>query len=322
MAKDRDILGYRNHYVRDWWMSSTVRMMGYAAQGIYHALLDQQWEDGHIPADAERCQRLLRCTPEEWASFSEFLDECFPVGEDGLRRNPRNHAERIKAEELIAKAQESGRLSGEARRKNKGKRTKAEQSMSEALAPVEPESNDCRTDDERSLNGRSAVDEQSLNTTTTTYSLAEASDANDELPNDADDPESEVIEAEVISGNPFPTVQRVLQALSKAMNQPPPTDPMVRRYIGRSSSILRLVDFCGEDLATKLLIWCARWKTDLGYAAVFSNVQQLLAEAEKARWGQPGSAQKGGWGDPAADVERMVDESRWEEDERLMREAF
>jgi len=172
------------------------------------------------------------------------------------------------------------------------------------------------------LCARKAHDVRTTKPSQAINSLAEASDANDELPSDPDDPESEIIEAEVISGNPFPTVQRVLQALSKAMNQPPPTDPMVRRYIGRSSSILRLVDFCGEELATNLLIWCARWKTDLGYAAVFSNVQQLLAEAEKARWGQPGSAQKGGWGDPAADVERMVGGSRWEEDERLMKEAF
>lgn len=118
-------------------------------------------------------------------------------------------------------------------------------------------------------------------------------------------PEPEVIEAEVLSDSPYPLVERIMMAVAKATDQPPPTPAMIRRHITPSSSIRRLVDFCGEAKATKLVVWCAQFK-DLGPPAVFSNAQSLLAEAEKAGWGPPKNGKHKGWGDPADDVANMV----------------
>jgi hypothetical protein len=139
--------------------------------------------------------------------------------------------------------------------------------------------------------------------------------------------EPQVIEPEVLDTNPFPTVERIMTAISGATGQPPPTAPMIRRNIGKSSSILRLVEFCGEREATMLLVWCALHKPDLGYGAVWSNAQTLLAEAKRACWGHPPSKGKPKWGDPADDVDRMLSEhdkllaARAEED-RYIRENW
>lgn len=139
--------------------------------------------------------------------------------------------------------------------------------------------------------------------------------------------EPQVIEPEVLDTNPYPTVERILTALSQATDQPPPTAAMIRRYIGKSSSILRLVEFCGEADATVLLAWCALFKPELGYGAVFSNAQSLLAEARSVDWKAPASKGKPKWGDPADDVDRMLSEhdkllaARAEED-RYIRENW
>jgi hypothetical protein len=139
--------------------------------------------------------------------------------------------------------------------------------------------------------------------------------------------EPQVIEPEVLDANPYPTVERILTALSQATDQPPPTAAMIRRHIGKSSSILRLVEFCGEREATMLLVWCAIHKPDLGYGAVFSNAQSLLAEARSVDWKAPASKGKPKWGDPADDVDRMLSEhdkllaARAEED-RFIRENW
>ena len=327
MAKD--FLQYRNHYVRDWESSETVRLMSYTARGLYHALLDAQWEKGSIPAEPEVCERLLRCEPGDWAHFAPFFDQCFPLCTDGRRRNVRLDEDRERAQELVKK-----KTGAAQKRWSKG-----------ADAEVEPESpkNDAPAMHLHSTSKGDAEHQQcpttTTTTTTTTYSLPNGSDAAAmaepceviELEILSSEPrealEPQVIEPEVLDPNPYPTVERILTALSQATDQPPPTAAMIRRYIGKSSSILRLVEFCGEADATVLLAWCALFKPELGYGAVFSNAQSLLAEARSVDWKAPASKGKPKWGDPADDVDRMLSEhdkllaARAEED-RYIRENW
>ena len=331
MAK-REILPYRSHFVRDWAMSETVRVMNFAARGIYQALLDMQWENESIPESPDQCRRLIGCDPEEWAAFEPFLDQCFPLGEDGRRRNPRTAHERAETELRWEKQRMAGQASGKSRSKVKGP-------QNQPKAKPEHQASEPEASDERMLNGCSTDVQRTLNhTNTDTFTLANASGASHDAPpsnvidlevvrsEPIEPPEPEVIEAEVVLDTPYAVVERIMVARAKATNQPMPTPPMVRRHIAESSAIRRLVQFCGEAKATKLLVWCAVHKPRLSFAGVFSEAQSLLAEAEKARWGSPGGGGKG-WGDPADDVERMVDEhekllaARAEED-RYIRENW
>jgi uncharacterized protein YdaU (DUF1376 family) len=157
----RDFLQYRNHYVRDWETSETVRLMSYTARGVYQALLDAQWEKGSIPAEPEVCERLLRCESGDWAHFAPFFDQCFPIGEDGRRRNERLHDDREQAQELVRK--KTG-----AAQKRWGKSADAE------VEPKEPES-DAPAMHLHSTSKADAMQEQCPTTTTTTTTTTNTS---------------------------------------------------------------------------------------------------------------------------------------------------
>jgi len=117
--------------------------------------------------------------------------------------------------------------------------------------------------------------------------------------------EPEIIEPEVISADPFPTVERILTAVSAGTNQPPPTRSMITRYIGKSSPILRLVEAYGESDATRLIVWCSRYRPKLGYPAVFGSAQNLWSEASRCGWGDPDARRPQG-GQPSSN-QRMSD---------------
>ncbi|MCZ8139236.1 MAG: DUF1376 domain-containing protein [Armatimonadota bacterium] len=299
---NRDVLSYRPHFLRDWDSSETVRLMSFAARGIYQALLDAQWEKGSIPAEPELCSRLLRCEAEEWAQFAEFFEHCFPK-HGGRRKNKRLDDEREAVLAKVAKCREVGALGGKAKAKARAKATpEPEESIGEILA-----------------NASETVERiGSHSDTDSDYSLANASGASDDAassnvidlevlrsePSELQEPEA--IESEAGRENPYPMVERIMTAVAEAGDQPLPTPPMIRRHIGKASSILKLVEFCGERKATQLLVWCVMHKPRLGYSDVFSNVQSLLAEADKYRWGPPGSGARSGWGDPAEDIRIMT----------------
>lgn len=105
-------LYYMPLYQKDWLSSSTVQQMSVTAEGIYFRLCLYQWEDESLPATAGRLQRLVRATDAEWAAFDEFLDECFPISEDGKRRNPRVASEREQIATKFDTLRENGRKGG------------------------------------------------------------------------------------------------------------------------------------------------------------------------------------------------------------------
>lgn len=107
-----EVLSYRKHHQRDWMTSTTVLQMTFAARGIYMALLDLQWENRGVPESEDAVGKILRATPEEWADFAPFFDECFPICDDGKRRNPRLEAERMDADALVQRNRENGTKGG------------------------------------------------------------------------------------------------------------------------------------------------------------------------------------------------------------------
>jgi uncharacterized protein YdaU (DUF1376 family) len=264
--------------------------MSYTARGLYHALLDAQWEKGSIPAEPEVCERLLRCEAGDWAHFAPFFDQCFPVCADGRRRNVRLDEDRERAQELVKK-----KTGAAQKRWSKG-----------ADAEVEPEShkNDAPAMHLHSTSKGDAEHQQCPTTTTTTYSLPDGSgEADDEQESGPIEPE--IIEPEVISTDPFPTVERILTAVSAGTDQPPPTRSMITRYIGKSSPILRLVEAYGESDTTRLIVWCSRYRPKLGYPAVFGSAQNLWSEASRCGWGDPDARRPQG-GQPSSN-QRMSD---------------
>jgi uncharacterized protein YdaU (DUF1376 family) len=78
--------------------------------GSYIRLLCHQWSRGSIPVETEKQQRLAG------GSISVDVLVKFPVGDDGLRRNPRLEEERAKQMQFRQKQREKGLKSAETRK--------------------------------------------------------------------------------------------------------------------------------------------------------------------------------------------------------------
>lgn len=128
---------------REWLASSTIQSMSVTAEGIYFRLCLMQWEDGALADDKGKLRRLARATQREWREFDEYLDECFPLGPDGCRRNLRIEADRRAAAEKVAKNRENAQKGGRPRK----------QAETDAKPNGLPESN--RTDSQPKPNPKS-----------------------------------------------------------------------------------------------------------------------------------------------------------------------
>lgn len=113
-------LYYMPLYQKDWLSSSTVQQMSVTAEGIYFRLCLYQWEDDGLPESQARLQRLARATDAEWESFADFVDECFPLCDDGKRRNPRVAAEREQTATKFDTLRENGRKGGRPKKSEPG----------------------------------------------------------------------------------------------------------------------------------------------------------------------------------------------------------
>jgi uncharacterized protein YdaU (DUF1376 family) len=87
--------------------------MGWTAEerGHYIVLLITQWEQGGIPANADRVELISAGVSSCWAT----LEPKFPLCDDGLRRNARLEEHRRKATELQQKRHEKAALAARAR---------------------------------------------------------------------------------------------------------------------------------------------------------------------------------------------------------------
>lgn len=105
-------LHYRQHFIKDWLSSTTVQRMSLVAKAIYIALLDAQWMQGFLDDDIDELRRIAGASESEWAQFSKFLDHCFPISEDGYRRNERMSDDRERAVSKIETNRKNGGLGG------------------------------------------------------------------------------------------------------------------------------------------------------------------------------------------------------------------
>lgn len=118
---------YLKFYHREWLSSQTIAMMDATAKGIYIMLISHQFEDGSLPAEPVFLQRLSGATPKEWKSFEPFLDRCFPVQEDGLRRNPKVLDEREQMKAMREKNKANGSKGGRPKKTERATQEKPKQ---------------------------------------------------------------------------------------------------------------------------------------------------------------------------------------------------
>lgn len=281
----KDHIPWRKHLVRDWAMDPTVRRMSFAAQGIYHALLDAQWETGSIPAEPETCARLIHCNAQEWEQFAPFFETCFPIMEFGMeRRNEELHLEREAAQKKMEKARETGREGGNRR----WAKQRAKQEEGEEEEENEPKKGRNHRDPIGTLGqphkGASTyIDkekERELEDTVTnvTGQGGQAATARDDLGGinfeGKDDPPSRL----------FSEIRELLEAISGGTKVP---DSKVRRYLGKDSPLRGMIEQYGHAQAKRLLAWATKHKA-MGIQAIFHNSETLWAEAERCNWEAPG----------------------------------
>lgn len=72
------------------------------ARAVYRELLDLSWDVGGLPADATDLREIVRASSEEWKRAWPYIERKFPLGEDGLRRNPRLEVHREAAQQMRA----------------------------------------------------------------------------------------------------------------------------------------------------------------------------------------------------------------------------
>lgn len=123
-------------FCRDFLMST----IGWTAaqRGHYLTLLMVQWDAGFLPPNLDALERISDGVSEAW----NLLEDKFPVGKDGQRRNLRLEEHRANAVELREKRRKSGHEGGKAKAKQKGSKGVAplEHCQGDAIAkPYHPE---------------------------------------------------------------------------------------------------------------------------------------------------------------------------------------
>lgn len=80
------------------------RLLDDAEIGMWLRLLNHSWENDGLPSDPEEIRRAFRYTAEQFAERWPRVSRCFPVYEDGRRRNPRQEKERVKAVAIVERS--------------------------------------------------------------------------------------------------------------------------------------------------------------------------------------------------------------------------
>jgi len=114
-------------YPADWLSDMRVRLLPWAAKGLYVDLLCYCWREGYIPADSTAIAQLCGC--HDLAMIEQCL-ELFCVTDDPTKLNhKRLEKERVKQNDHRNERSESGKKGAKARW-NKGKQQKTKQDSS------------------------------------------------------------------------------------------------------------------------------------------------------------------------------------------------
>lgn len=108
-------LPYFRWHVRDHRAHRVCRSLSCFEEGMLHKLLDEQWEEGAVPADADRIAVLvgepIGVVAQAWEKLSQLFEDV--PGSDGFYvRNRRLELERTEADELRVKKSMAGRMGG------------------------------------------------------------------------------------------------------------------------------------------------------------------------------------------------------------------
>lgn len=119
-------------FCRDFLMST----IGWTAaqRGHYLTLLMVQWDAGFLPSEVDALDRISGGVSEAWG----LLEDKFPVGKDGLRRNLRLEEHRANAVELREKRKKSGQEGGKAKAKQRGSKGVAPLDLCQSDAVAKP----------------------------------------------------------------------------------------------------------------------------------------------------------------------------------------
>src|SRR5262249_26297280 len=140
-AAMRDLPFFRHFVAR--WQHHTEHLTA-TERGAYIDLLGRYWTDGTLPVDEAKLARYAHCTHEEWALAEPAVVAMFERDGDRLVDNWLDE-ERERSETFIALQAEKGRLSGAARRRNRGSAT-AQQRIDRGSTGDEPTYTDTEQD--------------------------------------------------------------------------------------------------------------------------------------------------------------------------------
>ena len=97
-------LPYYSMYPKDFDTDAKVRGMEDSELGLYIRCLNHSWVNDGLPADPEEIRRAFRDTPKAFSQKWSRVETCFPLADDGRRRNPRQEKERAQALDKSSKA--------------------------------------------------------------------------------------------------------------------------------------------------------------------------------------------------------------------------
>jgi uncharacterized protein YdaU (DUF1376 family) len=93
----------------------STRGWSVTSKGVYRELLDAQWDMGELPADPEELAALISATTAEWQKGWGKCAPKFPIGHDGMRRNPRLESHRTKSADLTERRQKGAAITNAGR---------------------------------------------------------------------------------------------------------------------------------------------------------------------------------------------------------------
>jgi uncharacterized protein YdaU (DUF1376 family) len=97
-------LPYYTLYPSDFETDEKIRLMEDDELGLFMRCMNHAWINDGLPQDPEEIRRALRDSPDSFQRKWARVGECFPVAEDGRRRNSRQEKERAKATGKVERA--------------------------------------------------------------------------------------------------------------------------------------------------------------------------------------------------------------------------
>lgn len=161
---------YRPHLYTYESVDIHIRRLSVTAKGIFHELLDIQWQEGSLPAEEDSLRAILRCSDDEWSKFAPHLDTLFPLA-DGQRRNVRYYEVQRELEQRREVNKRNGRLGGRPKKVQNETETKPNgyQEETERLAKhnrseteTEPKRNQIKEKEKEKENKKETVKENTV----------------------------------------------------------------------------------------------------------------------------------------------------------------